>query len=136
MAITTFCSHFFANYMNIFHKTEVQTVILRCQMGLNLIWFKNYDPKRKFFRFRFFCDFVKNKACKKTPLLHNVFFLFFNWVKTFEPIMIQNLSAPQNDPLNLSFLKDILVVLQRVVKWPFIRVKLEYLCIVASPLKS
>ena len=85
---STFSGYFFANYMNIFHKTEVQTVILRCQMGLNLIWFKNYDPKRKFFHFRFFCDFVKNKACKKTPLLHNVFFLFFNWVKTFEPIMI------------------------------------------------
>ena len=26
---------FFVNYMNIFHKTEVQTVILRCLAGLN-----------------------------------------------------------------------------------------------------
>ena len=43
---TTLSSHFFANYMNIFHKTEVQR-------GLNLIWFKNYDPKCKYFRFRF-----------------------------------------------------------------------------------
>ena len=30
----TLCSHCFANYMNIFHKTEVQTVILRCLTGL------------------------------------------------------------------------------------------------------
>ena len=39
--------HFFANCMLIFHKTEVQTVILMCLMGLNSIWFKSYDTKRK-----------------------------------------------------------------------------------------
>ena len=33
---------FCANYMNIFHKTEVQTVILRCLIILNLIWIKSY----------------------------------------------------------------------------------------------
>ena len=35
---------FFANYMSIFHKTEIQTVILRCLMCLNLNWIKSYDP--------------------------------------------------------------------------------------------
>ena len=44
---STISSQFFAIYINIFHKTEVQTVILRCWMGLNLNWFKNYDTKRK-----------------------------------------------------------------------------------------
>ena len=34
---------FFANCMCIFHKTEVQTVILRC---LNINWYKSYDTKR------------------------------------------------------------------------------------------
>ena len=29
----TLSSHFFVNYMNIFHKTEVQTIILRCWTG-------------------------------------------------------------------------------------------------------
>ena len=46
----TISSHFFANYMNIFHKTEVQSVILRCWTGLKLNWFKSYDTnanKRK-----------------------------------------------------------------------------------------
>ena len=38
---------FFANYMFIFHKTEIQTVILRCLTSLNLNWYKNYDTKRK-----------------------------------------------------------------------------------------
>ena len=36
-----------ANYMFIFHKTEIQTVILRCLMSLNLNWYKSYDKKHK-----------------------------------------------------------------------------------------
>ena len=37
-----FSGHFFAICIFIFHKTEVQTVILRCLTGLNLNWFKSY----------------------------------------------------------------------------------------------
>ena len=33
---------FIAISMVIFHKTEIQTVILRCITGLNLDWFKIY----------------------------------------------------------------------------------------------
>ena len=44
---TTISSQIFANCMNIFHKTEVQTVILRCWMGLYLNWFKNYYTNAK-----------------------------------------------------------------------------------------
>ena len=36
---------FFANCINIFHKTEVQTVILVCLTGQNINWFKSYDTK-------------------------------------------------------------------------------------------
>ena len=38
---------FFANHMGIFHKTEIQTVILRCLMSLNLNWYKSYGTKCK-----------------------------------------------------------------------------------------
>ena len=38
---------FFANYMNIFYKTEIQTVNLRCLPSLNLSWYKSYDIKTK-----------------------------------------------------------------------------------------
>ena len=38
---------FFAKYMFIFHKTEIQTVILRCLTSLNHNWYKSYDKKRK-----------------------------------------------------------------------------------------
>ena len=34
---------FLANYMKIFHKKEILTVILRCLVGLNLNWIKSYD---------------------------------------------------------------------------------------------
>ena len=49
----TISSQISAIYMNIFHKTEVQTVILRCWMGLYLNWVKSYDTKCNFFHFRF-----------------------------------------------------------------------------------
>ena len=43
----TISVHFLTNHMVIFHKTEIQTVILRCLMSLNLNWYKSYDTKRK-----------------------------------------------------------------------------------------
>ena len=39
---TTISGHFSANCILIFHKNEVQTVILGCLTGLNLDWFKSY----------------------------------------------------------------------------------------------
>ena len=58
----TFSSHFSANYTSIFHKTEVQTVILRCWTGLNPNWFKSYDTKRKYFSFCIFRFCKKNSS--------------------------------------------------------------------------
>ena len=40
---TTIYGHFFANYIDIFHKTEIQTVILRCLVCKNLNWIKSYN---------------------------------------------------------------------------------------------
>ena len=37
----TLSGHFFASYIKIFQKTEIQTVILRCLMDLNLNWIKS-----------------------------------------------------------------------------------------------
>ena len=41
--ILTISGHFFASYINMFFKTEIQTVILRCLVGLKLNWIKSYD---------------------------------------------------------------------------------------------
>ena len=44
---STISSQFFSILPSIFHKTEIQTVILRCWTGLNHNWFKSYDTKHK-----------------------------------------------------------------------------------------
>ena len=54
--------HFFASCMFIFHKTEIQMVILRCLTVLNLNWLKSYGlrcSKKQIFKFPFFCDIVQ-----------------------------------------------------------------------------
>ena len=44
---TIISSQISAIYIIIFHKTEVQTVILRCWTGLYHNWFKSYDKNEK-----------------------------------------------------------------------------------------
>ena len=96
-------------YMNIFHKTEVQTVILRYCTGLFLNWCKSYDKNEKHTK-----NTRKHKINKNST---RILFFLQNRTKrkmekiafcviTFEPIKIQTLSAPQNDRLNFSFVKD------------------------------
>ena len=43
---TTISSHFFDNYLYIFHKTENQMVILRCYKSTNL-WFRLFSSSVK-----------------------------------------------------------------------------------------
>ena len=62
---------FFANFNKIFHKTEVQTYILRCWKVLNHKWFKSYNiitKKRK--------KHQKRKKKKKTSNKRGVFYKF------------------------------------------------------------
>ena len=57
---TTLSGHFLANYINIFHKIELPTIILMCLTCLNLVWIKSYD----IFSFPVFYHFVKKKYWK------------------------------------------------------------------------
>ena len=102
----TISNQFSAIYINIFHKTEVQMVILRCWTGLYLNWFKCYDTKCHYFNFRFlrFCD--KKHFC--------VFFAFLGFVSQL--LYQLRCWAPQNDHLNLSFVKDVYVVGGKMAK--------------------
>ena len=75
----TTSGHFFSNYINIFHKTEVQTVIVMCLTGRNLNWFKSYDTKCQYiFPFLFFFRF-----CTKTLIC--IFCVFAFCVITIVP---------------------------------------------------
>ena len=98
---TTIYGHFSANHDKIFHKTEVQTVILRGLVYLYLNWIKSYDIILiKNFVFCIFC----------------VFAFFCISLITFEPIKIQTCSASQNDRLNFSFVKDTHVVGEKMTR--------------------
>ena len=99
--------------MIIFHKTEVQLVILRCWTGLYLNWCKSYDKNEKH---------TKNtKNPKITKNSTRILFFLQNRTKTkmeiiafcvitFGPIKVKTCSVPQNDRLNFSFVKDIYAV--------------------------
>ena len=39
----TICGHFCGNDIDIFHKIEIQMVILKCFVCLNLNWIKSYE---------------------------------------------------------------------------------------------
>ena len=96
---TTVSGHFFANYMNIFQKTEIQTVILRCSTIGIKVTTQNAKTQKSLF--------LQN--CKKTEMEILVFSI------TFEPIEIWTCYTPQIDRLNLSFVKVTSMVGQ---KWP------------------
>ena len=57
----TISGHFFAKYINIFHKTEIQTIILRCLTSLNFNWYKSYDTECKNTNFENVCFWTKSQ---------------------------------------------------------------------------
>ena len=67
----TVSGHFFAILMFIFHKAEVQMVILIRSMGLNLIWFKSYGLKGSMRLHTTLTNSQKNKNGKVCILHHN-----------------------------------------------------------------
>ena len=69
----TLSGHFFANYIKIFQKTVIQTVILRCIAGLNLNWIKSYGILIVIMIF-FSC---LPKSCNKSTRTHYIWFDFW-----------------------------------------------------------
>ena len=84
-------------------------VILRCWTGLCHNWFKRYDKNEKHVKnaknpkiaqnSTWILSFLQNRTKTKIEIIAFC-------VITFEPIKIKTCSAPQNDRLNLSFVKD------------------------------
>ena len=85
-SFTTISSHFSGIYINVFHKTEIQTVILRCWMGLYLNLFKIYDTKGIYFSFRFFANHmvIFHKTEIQTVILRCLMSLNLNWYKSYD----------------------------------------------------
>ena len=110
-------SHFFPNYMNVFHKTEIQMVILSCWTGLNLNWLRSYDTKRKYFHFIYFWEnLIVCVFCNFCVLCLLSCFSFVSYLLNqlrFRPV--QHLKTTMWS-LNLSFVKDIKVVCKKKVR--------------------
>ena len=110
----TLSGHFFVNYINIFQKIELQTVMLMCLTCLNLNWIKSYEIKHNFL---FFCNFVKkytenswlinghfrtiyghflanyikiyHKTEIQTVILRCLVCQFLNWIKSYDIILVK-----------------------------------------------
>ena len=96
---TTISGHFFANCIFIFHKTEVQMVILMCLSGLKSDWFKGYNTKSKYFHFHFFAILCNENVVKKT-------WTSFKFTKLRPP---WNLQQTIRNPLTYTFNVDYLL---------------------------
>ena len=110
--------HFFANYMNIFHKTEIQAVILRCIVGLNPNWIKSNDMNHNFVFVSIFQFCMKkrenlqliyghfttiyghllaihynifHKTEVQTVILRCLGHLYLNWIKSYDIILVKNI---------------------------------------------
>jgi hypothetical protein len=75
-------------------------------MGQNFNWFKSYDTKFKYFHFHFLAIFKKKKY------LHFFFFAFC--VIFLYQFLMWTCYAPQNDRLNLSFVKEEHIVSKKI----------------------
>ena len=94
-------------FFHIFLMFLHQTTFLKIYISLYLLLYKSKEPPEK--------------RWENHRLLVTASFAFC--IITFEPIEVQTCSAPQNDCLNLSFVKDMYIVenwLEMVEKRPFI----------------
>jgi hypothetical protein len=71
----TISGHFSTNCIFIFHKNEVQTVILRCLMGLSLDWFKSYGLRCRWRPHACLANFQKI-ATDKWPFYYHIWPFF------------------------------------------------------------
>jgi hypothetical protein len=95
--------HFIANYINIFHKTEIQMVILRCLLCLNLNWVKSYDI---FWFFNFERKKPENLSLKNGHFLMISGHFIANYINIFHKTEIQMVILRCLLCLNLNWVKS------------------------------
>ena len=95
--------------MNIFHKTEVQKVILRCLTGFYLIWFKSYDTKRNMRPNAILAKsetLDKKFATDKWPFYDHFGHSFANCINIFHKTEVQKVIFRCLTGLNLNWYKS------------------------------
>ena len=84
----TISGHSIANYINIFHKTEVLTVILRCLMSQYLNWIISYDINYKLF-WQLCFSILEEKKASKMAIFWPLWSFFGNYMEIFHKTEIQ-----------------------------------------------
>ena len=102
---TTVSGHFFAICMLMFHKTEVQTVILICSIGINLNWFKSYGIKCSL-RPNATLATHKEIATDKWPFYDHFWPFFVNYINIFHKTDVQKVSLRSLTDLNPNLFKS------------------------------
>ena len=102
--------HFIANYINIFHKTEVQMIILRCIACLNLNWIKSYHINHNCFWQLCFSILEEKKAenlsFKIGSFLTISGHFFANYITFFHKTEVQTVILMCLVSLNLNWIKS------------------------------
>ena len=101
----TISGHFFAICIFIFHKTEVQTVILRCLTGLNLNWFNSYGLRCSWRPCASSVNF-KKIATGKWPFYDQIWSFLANYMFIFHKTEIQTVILRCSRSLNLNWYKS------------------------------
>jgi hypothetical protein len=106
----TIFGHFIANYINIFHKTEVPTVILRCINCPNLNWIKSKNINHKWFLQPSFLNFGRKKPkifiFKNGNFSTNPGHFFAKYMKSFHKREIQTVILRCLVCLNFNWVKN------------------------------
>ena len=94
--------HFSANCMFIFHKNQVQTVILRCLTGLNFDWLKSYGLRWRW-RPRNRLANSQKKATEKCPFYYHIWPFFANCMFIYHKTEVQTVILRCLTSLNLNW---------------------------------
>ena len=96
---------FFANYVNTFHKTEVQTVILRGLTGLDSDWFNSYGLRCNL-KLRASSVNSQKIATDKWKIYEHIWPFLANYMLIFHKIEIQTVILTYLSSLNLNWYKS------------------------------
>ena len=102
--------HSIANYINIFHKTEVPTVILRCLMSQNLNWIISYDINYKLF-WQLCFSILEEKKASKMAIFWLLGSFFGNYMDIFHKTGIQTVILRCLVCLNPNWIKSYDIVI-------------------------
>ena len=106
----TISGHSIANYINIFHKTEVPTVILRCLMSQNLNWIISYDINYKLF-WQLCFSILEEKKASKMAIFWLLGSFFGNYMDIFHKTGIQTVNLRCLVCLNPNWIKSCDIVI-------------------------